>query len=113
MRIVSALLNGRVWKSCSSDISFASPLNGKLTTLRGIDKTEGVEVFDASLGVATLKPMAWLRKSDLVERHIDNGDLEGTVISMNGTEWRVKTAAPKPNLAGEDSGLVYLILSAK
>jgi hypothetical protein len=110
--LVSRLLNGRLWLDYSREMTFASPYDNSSAALRVIDKTTGATIKEEDIGVETVRPVVWVRKSDLASLNIDNGDMEGVTIGIGGVYWIVQRAAPMPNIAGEGDGVVHLILAA-
>lgn len=78
-------------------------------TVRVIDKTAGVEAVDMN-GVATIRPAAQVRVSDLGAASIARGDLSGSMIEMNGKTWRIEGTAPMPTTRGEGQGQLLLYL---
>lgn len=110
---VAQIFSGAAWARFSTDVTFTHPVTGKATALRGIDKSAGVAVFDQSLRMETMRPAAWLRKSDLDALAITNADMEGVQIVMNGVSWRIRSVSSRPNIDGEAAGLVQCILGAE
>ena len=77
--------------------------------LRMIDKTKGVEVED-HVGLMTVRPMALARVADLTDLGLAVSDLDGAIVSLNGANWTVKAAKPRPNPSGEAGGVVEMYL---
>ena len=75
-----------------------------------IDKTSGVEVFDGTGSIKTIRPAAVLRLSDLAALGLTPNDLEGASIELSGKIWRVKATMLKPAPTGEAGGELYLFL---
>ena len=76
---------------------------------RVIDMTSGIEVGD-SAGVKTMRPAAIALVKDLGQNGLGREDLEGAILAMNDSDWRVKATMPKPAPSGEARGELYLIL---
>lgn len=75
-----------------------------------IDKTSGVEVFDGTGSVKTIRPAAVMRVSELSALGLSQRDLEGVRIELLGKIWRVKATMPRPAPTGEADGELYLFL---
>ncbi|WP_291207074.1 hypothetical protein [Hyphomonas sp.] len=75
-----------------------------------IDKTSGVEVFDGTASVKTIRPAAVMRVSELSALGLSQRDLEGVSIEFSGKIWRVKATMLKPAPTGEAGGELYLFL---
>lgn len=74
-----------------------------------IDKTEGVLLDEGrSLQVATVKPAAMVRMSELADKGILRAALKQRGIAFNNATWTIIATQPKPNPAG--GGELYLIL---
>jgi hypothetical protein len=80
-------------------------------TLTVIDKTEGVMIEEGNnISIATVKPAAMVRMSELVSNNLTRAGLKQAPISFNGKSWVIVATQPKPNPAGD--GELYLILQA-
>jgi hypothetical protein len=75
-----------------------------------IDKTSGVEVFDGSASVKTMRPAVVLRYAELAPLGLAPADLEGASIEVAGKLSRIKAIMPKPAPTGEADGELYLFL---
>jgi hypothetical protein len=75
-----------------------------------IDKTSGVEVFDGTGSIKTIRPAAVMRVSELTALGLSQRDLEGVSIELSGKIWRVKATMLKPAPTGEAGGELYLFL---
>lgn len=90
-----------------------------LTTVDGIvktitvkDETSGVilESGNNNFQMATSKPAACVRVSELSANGLARKDLSGAAISFNGNDWKVIAIQPKPVSSGP--GEFYLILQS-
>lgn len=76
------------------------------------DKTEGVilESQNGGFQLATSKPAAQVRVSELTEKGLTRENIRGRTISFNSNDWKIVATQPKPiqNSAGE----LYLILQS-
>jgi hypothetical protein len=81
-------------------------------TLTVLDKTEGVilESPNGPLQMATAKPAACVRMSELETNEILREDLKGAAITFNGNTWKIVATQPKPVPSGV--GELYLILQS-
>lgn len=75
-----------------------------------IDKTSGVEVFDGTSSVKTIRPAVVVRVSELSALGLSTSDLEGASIEVAGKLSRIKAMMPKPAPTGEADGELYLFL---
>jgi hypothetical protein len=75
-----------------------------------LDKTEGVllESPNNGLQLATSKPAACVRVSELNANSLARADLKNLPIAFNGGSWKIVATQPKPVPTG--SGELYLIL---
>lgn len=64
--------------------------------IRVIDKTSGVEVQEAGAMVPTLRPVAYVRATELAARGVDPKDLDGGTLTMNGRSWRIEATQERP-----------------
>lgn len=85
---------------------------GGTVTLTVLDKTEGVmlESPNSPLQMATTKPSACVRMSELAANEIRREDLKNAAITFNGNTWRIVATQPKPVPSG--AGELYLILQS-
>jgi hypothetical protein len=72
-----------------------------------VDGTSGV-VFTDKLGVETVRPVAYIRTSELARNSIEQADLTDGFLDFNGANWRIKATRPRPGPTG--SGETMLIL---
>lgn len=79
-------------------------------TLTVLDKTEGVllESANSPIGLATSKPAATVRLSELAANSLTRETIKGRLITFNGFTWVIKATQPKPVPSGP--GELYLIL---
>jgi hypothetical protein len=75
-----------------------------------IDKTSGVEVFDSTASVKSIRPAVVLRYSELNLLGLAPSDLEGASVEVAGKLSRIKAMMPKPAPTGEADGELYLFL---
>jgi hypothetical protein len=74
-----------------------------------IDKTEGVMIEEGNaISIATTKPAAMVRVSELSSLGLTRSDLKQGRISFNNGNWTIVATQPKPGPNGP--GEVYLIL---
>jgi hypothetical protein len=86
-----------------------TPEVGSPLTLRVIDKTAGVEVFDMN-GTPSLRPAAQVRVSEIDDAAIARSELPGAILDMNGKRWRIESTGPMPTTKGEAQGQLMLYL---
>lgn len=81
-------------------------------TITVLDETKGVilEGQNSRLQMATSKPAACVRLSELGEKNIAREDLKDAAISFNGNDWKIVATQPKPLPSG--AGELYLILQS-
>lgn len=81
-------------------------------TLTVLDKTEGVmlESQNGGFQLATSKPAACVRISELTANSLTRADLRDAQITFNGNDWKIVATQPKPLPSG--SGELYLILQS-
>ena len=80
-------------------------------TLRLVDKTSGVEIQESGEAVQTVRPVAYVRATELIEKGIDPDDLDGATLDMNSKSWRVESVQTKPvPWGGAASGEYQMIL---
>lgn len=75
-----------------------------------IDQTSGDEVLseDGGVTLATIKPVCFLRTTEVAEKEIDLDTIEDATIEFNSRSWRVLYYQNVPTPDGE--GQVKLIL---
>jgi hypothetical protein len=56
-----------------------------------VDFTKGVSVEDGSVGIQTIRPAVDVRRKVIEPLGVDLDDLPGAVLSLNSTNWTVKT----------------------
>lgn len=75
-----------------------------------IDRSRGTTVFD---GVETVLPLALLRTTELAALGLAPGELDGALLTIGSTAWRVQSAEPRPAPDGEVAGEYQLQLEAQ
>lgn len=87
-------------------------VDGVVKTLTVKDETSGVilESSNNNFQLATSKPAACVRVSELTDKSLTRKDLSSAAISFNGNDWKVVAIQPKPVSSGP--GEFYLILQS-
>lgn len=85
-------------------------LYGTSFELTVIEKTSGVEVFDGTGSIKTIRPAVVVRVSELSAQGLAPIDLEGASIEVASKLSRIKAMMPKPAPTGEADGELYLFL---
>lgn len=88
-----------------------TPLLGLPIAVTVISKLSGLEVMESKTGVSTIKPAVAIRVYELSDNHVKRSDIRGGSLNMNDKCWRIETTLPKPGIASEETGELYLILS--
>ena len=80
-------------------------------TLTGLDKSAGIAVsHPGDISIQSLTPACVVRVAALTEAGATAADLEDAELSMNGKNWTVKAARPRPSPTGEANGELYCFL---
>ena len=79
----------------------------EITLTDAIDETKGVAVGD-DVEVQTIEPAVLVKRTDLAD--VDLADLRGATLSLNGTDWTVRSHKKLQTPGGADTGNVRLIL---
>jgi hypothetical protein len=82
---------------------------GATVSLSVIDGTSGIVLTD-KVGVETVRPIAYVRNTELASNGISSSDLPDSELTLNGSTWRVKASRPRPSPNGESDGETMLIL---
>lgn len=56
-----------------------------------VDFTKGVTVDDGGIGIQTIRPAVDVRRKFIEPLGIDLDDLPGAALSLNETDWTIKT----------------------
>ena len=111
MTIWQDALDGIYGSDIASDVSLLPGAGGTAVTVRGIDKTAGVELANDQGVVETIRPMIFVRFSELTDNGLTAADVDGGTVTLNSREWRIKSHAARPCPDGEAKGEMALILS--
>lgn len=87
--------------------------NGKAFPVTAIDRTKGVEITEGKVGVATVRPVAAVRASELAALEVQLSELDGGALRLNGLRWKIDYPMERPTPNGATDGEVWLILSAE
>ncbi|RWD05497.1 MAG: hypothetical protein EOS57_25650 [Mesorhizobium sp.] len=82
---------------------------GTTADLSAIDETAGVEVLEGP-SIATIRPAATVRTSELAEKGIAVADLANAALTLNGKDWTVISHHYLPTPKGEVQAQIRLIL---
>lgn len=80
-------------------------------SLRILDKTHGTMIDEGGVGILTSRAVAAVRAAELVEKNVQQKDLNGAFLTFNGRTWKVVGKYPRPSPQGEDAGQVWLVLT--
>jgi hypothetical protein len=73
-----------------------------------IEGTAGV-VFTDKLGIETVRPVAYVRTSELGGHGIELTDLTDGFVDFNGATWRIKATRPRPGPTGNGETMLILL----
>lgn len=79
-------------------------------TIRIIDKTAGLEVPLGENAVATVRPCATVRMTELAAKSLALSTLTGATLTFSGSTWRIKDYRLRPGIGGQSTGEALLIL---
>lgn len=84
---------------------------GSGLTMRMLDKTVGIKVGDPDdPQVVTILPAVFVRMSELTSNSLTRRDLDGSTVTIGGSDWRVKSHILFPTPDGELKGEACLFL---
>jgi len=73
-------------------------------------RLEGIAVGD-QVGIETIRPAAFVRRSELADNDLCPADLDGGRLELDGKCWTITAHQPQPSGNGESDGEELLILS--
>lgn len=92
-------------------------IDSEPVSVRVIDKTSGiviepgVQLRQATVGVATIKPACVIRTHELAELGISRSSLRRSEVTFNGGSWRIENFLERPSPIGLAVGELMLILT--
>lgn len=93
------------------DATLSAGTAGSDITMRMIDKTLGIRVGDPDQPqVETVLPAAFVRMSELTDNGLTRADLDGSTVTIGGSDWRVKSHMLIPTPDGELRGQACIFL---
>lgn len=103
------LLYGPLMQTLGVDATLT--VDGTDYAIRAEDATAGVEVMDLNVGMQTVKPVVYVRRSDLDDHGLTPDDLYLQLVTINGVEWQINSHMAQPSPFGPSDGLVMLLLT--
>jgi|HubBroStandDraft_5_1064220.scaffolds.fasta_scaffold768054_1 hypothetical protein len=87
---------------------------GTTANITVIDATSGIASDErgpgGAFGLQTIRPVAYVRATELNTNAITPYELEDASIVFNANTWRIESHQPKPSPGGEAAGEIMLIL---